>query len=188
MKKRTLALMLALVLVIGCAIGGTVAWLTDATDEVKNVFTTSDIGVELEESKNLDLKMIPGWEIKKDPKAWITEGSEDAYLFVKVVESENFADFMTYEIAEGWTKLSNGVYYREVSDTQMGEANAFQILKDDKVTVRGEVTKEMMTAEGFTQPTLTFTAYAHQLYKNNTEKFAAADAWKNITTPVTPAE
>ena len=187
MKKRTIALMLALVLVIGCAIGGTVAWLTAKTDAVVNAFSTSDIGVQLKETTT-NYQMIPGWDIKKDPKAWITEGSEDAYLFVKVEKSANFNTFMEeIVIADGWTKLSEGVYYREVSNTQMGEANAFPILKDNKVTVKGDVTKEMMTAEGFTQPTLTFTAYAHQLYKNNTEKFTPAEAWANITTPVTPA-
>ena len=31
MKKRTLALLVALVLVVGCIIGGTLAWLTAKT-------------------------------------------------------------------------------------------------------------------------------------------------------------
>lgn len=30
------------------------------------------------------------------------------------------------------------------------------------------------------QPTLTITAYASQLYKNNTDTFTAAEAWANV--------
>ena len=41
MKKKTLALLLALVLLAGGVIGGTLAWLTDKTDPVKNTFTTA---------------------------------------------------------------------------------------------------------------------------------------------------
>lgn len=195
--SKSMALLLACVLLIGGVVGGTVAWLTAESDTVTNTFSTSDIGVELKESENLDLQMIPGWNITKDPKAWITEGSEDAYLFVKVEKSANFDDFMEeIVIADDWTELTSAagtnykVYYREViGAAQQGEKNAFPILKDNKVTVKGEVTKEMMTAENFTQPTLTFTAYAHQLYKNNTEKFSAAEAWAawaSLNPPATP--
>lgn len=51
MKKRTLALLVALVLVVGCIIGGTLAWLTAKTDAVVNTFTTSDIDVTLTETE-----------------------------------------------------------------------------------------------------------------------------------------
>lgn len=184
-SSKSLALMMACVLLLGCFVGGTVAWLTAQTSEVRNTFSTSDIGVELEETTT-EYKMVPGWDITKDPKAWVTEGSEAAYLFVKVEKSANFDSFMTYEIADGWTKLTSvddgyEVYYREVTTEQMGKNHASAILKDDKVTVRNTVTKEMMSDEGFTKPTLTFTAYAHQLYKSETpEKFDAATAWSNL--------
>lgn len=184
-STKSVALMMACVLLLGCFVGGTVAWLTAQTSEVKNTFSTSDIGVELKETTT-EYKMVPGWDITKDPKAWVTEGSEAAYLFVKVEKSANFDTFMTYEIADGWTELTSvdddyKVYYREVTTGQMGENNASAILKDNKVTVKNTVTKEMMSDEGFTQPTLTFTAYAHQLYKSETlEKFEAATAWSNL--------
>ena len=54
-------------------------------------------------------------------------------------------------------------------------------MKDNKVTVLDSVTKEMMNDTGFTAPTLTFTAYATQLYKNNTDKFTPANAWAIFT-------
>lgn len=186
-SKKALAMLLAFVLVLGCVIGGTLAWLTAKDTPVVNTFSKSTIGVDLEETTT-EYKMIPGWDIAKDPKAWITDGSEAAYLFVKVEKSANFDTFMTYEIAEGWTELTSAagenykVYYREVTSTQVGEDNAFAILKDNKVTVKGEtVTKEMLTAADFTEPTLTFTAYAHQLYQNATTKFDAATAWGNVS-------
>ena len=118
MKKKSIALVLSLALVVVCIIGGTLAWLTANTDPVTNTFTTSDINITLEESKDLNLKMIPGWTITKDPKVTVTAGSEKCYLFVKLDKSENFDRFMSYEMAEGWKPLKDagdnavaGVFY-----------------------------------------------------------------------------
>ena len=44
---KTFVAMLALGLVIGCAGGGTVAWLTAQTEPVVNTFTYGDINIEL---------------------------------------------------------------------------------------------------------------------------------------------
>ena len=190
MKKKTFVLLLALVLIAGAAVGGTLAWLTDTTEAVQNTFTTSDIDITLTESKNLDLKMIPGWTIAKDPKVTVKANSEKCYLFVKIEKSSNFDNFMTYEMAVNsdetaiWTELTgvngvNGVYYRVVDASD--EDQVFAVLKDDKVTVSGEVTKAMMNElTTATYPTLTFTAYASQYMKNNTESFTAAEAWDNV--------
>lgn len=179
MKKKTLALLVALVLVVGCVIGGTLAWLTAKTDPVVNTFTTSDIDITLTETKE-DYKMVPGWTIHKDPKASVAAGSEECYLFVKVEKSANFDSYMTYEMADGWMELENAdnVYYRQVKTADMG--TSYSVLKDDQVTVKGEVTKDMMTTAKTNQPTLTITAYASQLYKNNTETFTPAEAWANV--------
>lgn len=76
MKKKTVALLLSLVLVFGVIAGGTLAWLTAQSDTVVNTFTTSDINVKLAESKGVttadgkSFKMVPGKSIEKDPKAW----------------------------------------------------------------------------------------------------------------------
>lgn len=195
-SKKALTMLLSLVLVIGCVAGGTLAWLTATSNEVNNVFTTSDIGVTLEESKNLDLKMVPGWTITKDPKATVTAGSEDCYLFVKVEKSANFDDFMTYTIAEGWTKLSDGVYYmifdsrNDENKNEMG--TAYSVLAGDQVLVSEKVTKEQMNAFDADQdgslsdeekkalPNLSFTAYAVQLYSANGTKFSAEAAWAMV--------
>lgn len=190
---KSLALVLSLMLVIGCVAGGTLAWLNAKTDEVKNTFSTSDIGVTLEETTNT-YKMIPGWTINKDPKATVTSGSEDCYLFVKVEKSDNFDTYMDMAIDAQWTALdatnNPGVYYIKIDeDTEknvaynvLGEGKATYneveyTWADNQVLVKPTVTEKMMD-EANPQPTLTFTAYAVQLMKNNTTEFTAAEAWE----------
>lgn len=183
MKKKTLALLLACCLTIGVAAGGTLAWLTDSTSEVKNTFTTSDIGVTLTETTGNSYKMIPGYEIKKDPKATVTAGSEECWLFVKLEKSANFDSYLKYEMAESWTLVEGqtNVYARKVESKDIG--TAYSVLKGDKVTVKDEVTKTMMETADTSKPTLTITAYASQLHKNASEDFTAAQAWTNVQNP-----
>ena len=106
--SKTLVLALAVMLIVGATVGGTIAWLTSTSGPVVNTFSTSGIGATLDESDDLDLKMVPGWTITKDPKAGVTAESEDCYLFVTVAKENNFDNFMTYEIADGWTQLETG--------------------------------------------------------------------------------
>ena len=181
MKKKGLAMVLALVLLAVCAVSGTLAWLTAKSDTVVNTFTTSDIKVELTET-NETYKMVPGYDIHKDPKAKVLAGSEECFLFVKLEKSQNFDTFLTYEMAEGWTLVpgETNVYYRKVQTADIG--TAYSVLKGDQVTVKGEVTKAMMdglTTE--TLPKLTVTAYASQLYRSAGVEFTAAEAWANVT-------
>ena len=190
MKKKTFVLLLALVLIAGAAVGGTLAWLTDTTDAVQNTFTTSNIEIELDESDNLDLKMIPGWTIAKDPKVTVKANSEKCYLFVKIEKSSNFDNFMTYTVAADWTPLNDtnndgvaddGVYYRVVNASDADQE--FAVLKDNQVSVLGTVTKadmEALKAANATLPTLTFTAYATQYMSSNEGNFTPADAWTNV--------
>lgn len=186
MKKKTIALVLACILCVGIGIGGTLAWLTATSDDVVNTFTTSDIDITLDETKggtDREFKMVPGYTIEKDPIVTVTGGSEACYLFVKITEGNALANYITYEVDSGWTQgdgtaIPANVYYRQVaaSDTD----SVFHILKNDQVSVKETVTKANMATAETTQPTLTFTAYATQLYKNNNETdntFTAAEAW-----------
>ena len=171
--KKMVALLLALVLVLGCAIGGTIAYLMDKTTTITNTFTSSNVSIELNETKPAGKteKMVPGLVIEKDPTVTVIANSEKCYLFVKVTKSANFDNFMTYDIREGWNQLKNGdtpvegVYYREV-DTSAENQN-FPVLAaignygSGAVAVKKEVTKTMMTKD-FAAPTLSFTAYAIQ--------------------------
>lgn len=198
-RRNTLKPMLiamAVVLLLGCVTGGTLAWLTDKTDEVINTFTTSDIDITLEETGATDnkasFKMIPGYTIEKDPKVTVVEGSEDCWLFVKIDESSNLRSYVSYDVAEGWTPLTkdkdgnplNGVYYRSVMTT--APVKTFSVLAGDKVTVLETVTKPMMDAlksDGATQPTLTFQAAAVQYYKTNNTQFDVTEAYDQVVWP-----
>lgn len=175
MKKKVLSIV-AVVLVLCCAIGGTLAWLTDKTAFVKNTFTVGDINIELTETTT-NYKMVPGNTISKDPKVTVKANSEACWLFVKVEKSANFDSFMTYDMADGWTELPSvtGVYYREVAATTA--ATDFSVLKGDSVSVKDTVTKADLNAlTQNTFPTLTFTAYAVQ--KDNVAD--AATAWSKL--------
>lgn len=177
---KLLTTLLALLLVLGTVAGGTAAWLIAESKEVVNTFTYGDINIDLDETdsdgdgdpdENI-YEMIPGEEIAKDPKVTVLADSENCWLFVKLVKSDNFDDFLTYTIGDGWTQLYDaegneveGVYYRFQSETT--EDVVMSVLKDDKVVVLEDVTKKMLNAldtdpTAATYPKLTVSAYAVQ--------------------------
>ena len=227
LSKRSIALILALAMVTGSVIGGTLAWLTAETQKVKNVFTTSNINITLQEHKYDDkndklteaettsgvdnYKMIPGWTIPKDPWLTVKGGSEDCWIFIKVeekggnvtVESNeyNFDSFIDYKIdPNNWKALEGvtDVYYCYAKDIE-NDRNIKILGYDDngefvnnQVLVKDTVTKEMMDAieevsEGKI-PTLTFTAYACQYWKDNDTPFEVLEAWNNVKPSETTSE
>lgn len=180
MKKRTIALLCAAMMVVGIAAGGTLAWLVSNGGTVTNTFTSSDISIELTETTGETYKMVPGYTIAKDPTVTVEADSEKSYLFVKLEKKNNFDNFMTYTMADGWTELTagSGIYYRVVDAS--GSDQEFAVLKDNQVTVKGEVTKAAMDAlTTANYPQLIVSAYASQYMKNNTTPFSAAEAWDN---------
>ncbi len=128
---RTLVALLAVALLLGGAIGGTMAWLTSTSGEVVNTFTDSDINITLTETdteKDEDddpntnsYKMVPGGTLQKDPKVILEAGSEACWVFVEVTENKGkveyvpagktdavttkWSDFLDYTVAEGWIRL-----------------------------------------------------------------------------------
>lgn len=169
MKKKITIAVVCAVLSCVCLIGTTFAWLVDKTDPVKNTFTVGNVDIELTESDDLDLKMVPGNTITKDPKVTVVAGSEACWVFIKIEKSANFDTFMEYALADGWIQLKDGetpidgVFYREVASSNADQP--FVVLADNEVTVKNTVTKAMMdaiVADASLKPTLTFTAYAVQ--------------------------
>ena len=186
------ALIAAIVLVIGCTAGGTVAWLVSKPAAITNVFTVGNINATLTETaktETTEFKIVPGVNITKNPIATVKANSENCYLFVELTE-ENWPAFteadnttrkVKYEIADGWTKLKDGVYYREV--TKKDTDQPFDVLKGNKVTVSNTLTKE--NADAITgDPKLTVAVYAVQ--KEGIDTVEAA--WEKVkpTTPVNP--
>lgn len=144
---KAVVLLLAVVLLIGCTVGGTLAWLMTKTDPVVNTFSTANISITLTETWNTDTdndqtndawtaKMVPGTDIAKDPKVTVAANSEACWLFVKVAETGgiitvgetaySLKDFISYTVSTGWTALDAtshpGVYYREVSASTSDQA------------------------------------------------------------------
>lgn len=212
-RSKVIAVLLAAALMVGGVVGGTMAWLSVKTEPVVNTFTYGDINIELDETDTkLDndgkdttnqYEMLPGQTITKDPVITVKSGSEDMWLFVKLEESENFDDFMKYEVnTEVWTALDgvDGVYYQKIAaSTVKNDDKEFAVIKDNKVTVLESVTKEQLNAldaEGgeATYPTLTVTAYAIQYAgfepevsdgaaepTNEQISAAVAKAWEKVT-------
>lgn len=190
---KPLLIAMAVVLLIGCVAGGTLAWLKTETTPVVNTFTVGDINITLVETTK-EYKMVPGNKIAKDPKATVVSGSENCYLFVKVEKENNFDTYMDMAIDSAWTALEgyNNVYYividQESEKNQpynvLGEGsktydNVTYTWADNQVLVKPTVTKAMMEAVGNNLPKLTFTAYAVQL--DNVAD--AATAWTIANTP-----
>lgn len=189
---KKLAVMLAsLALVLCTVIGGTVAWLITKTDPVINTFTYGDVNITLTESDTGDgdnnpntntYSMVPGNEITKDPLITVKKDSEDCWLFVKLEKSIDpaaFDSFMEYEMEDGWIALSgtNGVYYREV--VKADDNQTFFVIKDNTVTVKDTVTKEMLNR--LTEhPTLSVTAYAVQRDAQLEAIDTASEAWAMV--------
>ena len=194
--KKMVALLLALTLMLGCVIGGTVAYLMDSTEEVVNTFTTSDVSITLEEGNNLDLQMVPGKVITKDPKVTVSAESEDCYLFVKVDAANGVVlantegkynettDYISYSIDSKWTALDGytGIYYMVVNSENPVKGQKLSVLANDQVQVLDTVTKQMMQDAAGKLPTLSFTAYAIQ-FNNLPDNTDAADAWELISNP-----
>lgn len=195
-RVKLVAIALTVVLVLCGIVGGTVAWLTDEAEPVVNTFTYGDIQIDLGETdtgldddddpNTNDYEMLPGQTIIKDPVVTVKAGSEELWLFVKLVESENFDTFMEYEMAEGWTALTGveGVYYRHITAEEVSEQDLeFHVIANDTIKVKESVTKEMLNEldkdpENPTYPTLTITAYAVQYAGNPTVE----EAWAKVET------
>lgn len=178
------ALIAAIVLVIGCTAGGTVAWLVSKPAPITNVFTVGNINATLTETKT-EFKIVPGVDIAKNPIATVKAKSEDCYLFVQLTEAnwpafteaDNTTRKVKYEIADGWIKLKDGVYYREVTKDDAKD-QPFPVLQDNQVTVSNTLTKENADAiQKAGAPKLTVAVYAVQKEGMG----SAADAWKTAT-------
>ena len=187
-------IMLAMV-VIGRSVSGTVAWLVSKSESTVSTFTLGDINITLKESDfgSQPIKIIPGVDIKKDPKVMVMANSEACWLFVKVEES-NWPEFkeangtrkVSYSVNNGWNALQNtpGVYCREVSAEDAQKGIDYTVLAgnescpDGVIKVSQELTKaEINSISSYgTQPSLTFTAYAVQRAGIDT----AAAAWATV--------
>ena len=159
-SKKGVALLLVLFLLVGCVIGTTLAWLKAETQPLTNTFTAGNITLSLEESQDLDLRMVPGQTITKDPVVTVGAKSEACYAYIHVVKANDLG-LLSYSF-DGWTQLPGytDVYYRAVGASD--NAQAFHVFTDDEVQVSSDMTAAQANTINATNPTITITAYAVQ--------------------------
>lgn len=190
--SKGMLLTLALVVAIAGTAGGTAALLHGAR-QVTNTFTYGDIVIALEETDteldqdedpNTNLyEMEPGKTIQKDPVVTVNADSMDCWLYIQIDESVNFADFMTYAVADGWLPVEGetNIFFRAVDSS--AEDQLFPVLLNDQVNVKDTVTLNMLASlTDADYPTLTFTAYAVQRDSSVTETADPVSAWTLLQT------
>lgn len=194
--KKIVAALLAVVLLIGIGVGGTLAWLMDTTLTVKNTFTVGEVTITLKESPLNDngsygtpaegtanaYQLIPGKKYTKDPTVAVDATSEDCWLFVKFEENGNAAQYITYTSTlnegNGWTQgdgtvIPADVWYREVKKTDT--TRSWALLQGNEITINANtVTNETMDAAK--NASLNYIAYAVQK-ANDAASFSAEQAW-----------
>lgn len=181
MKKRTIALLMAAVMAFGITVGGTIAWLSDASTVVTNTFTVGDINIVLNETDtdndtittdNItvndvvrdqanEYKLIPGNSYVKDPKITVTKGSEECYIFIKVDELNNTYEglegkIIQYEInTDDWTAVTGatGVYYYNKNTIDALNATS-DVFVDSTVLATDGNGKEITINSGLTKTML----------------------------------
>lgn len=126
--KKILAMALAVVLLIGVGVGGTLAWLTAQSETVTNTFTVGDINITLQEhpfkansTTELDTeatpvkeittyKVVPGGKQPKDPFVTVKANSENCYVYVNI-ENQLAIDgtiVVTYNIdSNSWERIAD---------------------------------------------------------------------------------
>ena len=128
MKKKIVSVCLVVCLLATAIIGTTLAYFTD-TKEVTNTFSSGNVTIKLDEAKVDEdgkeitgegaervqknaYKLYPGNTYDKDPTITVADGSEDCYLFVKVVngldglEAAGATTIAEQMKANGWTLVT----------------------------------------------------------------------------------
>ena len=184
MKKKTVALLMALVLVFGVAVGGTIAYLT-SDDAVVNTFTVGSVKITLDEldvdeddntadnvtmdddtirDKANGYKLMPGHEYTKDPIVHVDAASEDCYLFVTVVDE--IADIqadktVAAQMAEkGWALVEGDLYVYGTTEAPVAVEADDDITVFETFTIKGDIENEELAK--YAGETITVTAYAVQ--------------------------
>ena len=190
MKKtvKILAFVLCAVMLVVGSVFGTYAYLTSTTDEIQNTFTFGKVAITLTEAKVTEYgeevvgadrvkantyKLIPGHTYTKDPTVYVEAGSEECYLYVKVVNNIAAIEDPTNTIAaqiggNGWTALPDvaNVYYKVVDARNATDDIEIPVFGSFKIA-------ETANVSGFSGVQITVKAYACQKDGFDTAK----EAW-----------
>ena len=187
-KKKVFVTVLCAAALVVASVLGTMAYLTSQTETVTNTFTVGNVAITLDETdvtpmgvKDTDArvqgneyKLIPGHTYTKDPTVHVTAGSEDSWLFVKVVDEiagiEADTTVAAQMAANGWTAVEGetNVYAYKATVTSGQDIKVFE-----NFTIKGDA-----AVADYADKTITIEAYAIQADGFTT----AADAWKAAPT------
>ena len=194
MKKKILVACLCVALAVLTVAGTTLAYLT-STDKVENTFTVGNVAINLDEAKVAEngtavtpaervkgnnYKLMPGHTYTKDPTVTVLEGSEEAYVRMKVTfnnATEIIAMCTDPEYAEdGPTGVENAFpLIRMVKFVEVNAAKWDGIIPDNMVETGDMLAEAKYFAYDKAADTLTYYFYYN-------ETVAAPDG--NVVLPV----
>ena len=183
--RKVLVLALCAVLLVSATIMGTMAYLT-SSDAVTNTFTVGSVSITLDEApvdvygtvvqgnrvKANTYKLVPGHSYTKDPTIHVTQGSEECWLFVKIVDEiaaiEDATTVAAQLTANGWTPIdpAKNIYAYNSKVDARATAQNVPVFGSFKI-------KQDADLSSYTDKTIVVTAYAIQA-----DSFTSAqDAW-----------
>ena len=146
--KRSLAALIALVLIICVAVGGTIAYIVTQTGEVKNKFTPADVEIKIVETFENNVKSsITVQNVQADKNV-------PCYIRVKLVSNMQDADknvtgsavINEFTLGENWFKGGDGCYYYK-NVVNVGDSTANLLANGEKITLTSGQVVEVL-AEG----------------------------------------
>ena len=120
-KKKSLALLVSLMLILCATVGTTLALLIDKTLSVENIFTPSKVTTEVDEDIETDPDVKQNVRIRNtgDTTAWIranvivtwqlAEGEDAGAVYGKMPVAGE--DYTISDLGSGWEKAADGFYY-----------------------------------------------------------------------------
>lgn len=210
MKRRTLALLCAVVMVVGMAIGGTLAWLVADSGPVTNTFTVGDVNISLEETGAVEgqktYELVPGNVMSKDPTVTVEAGSEPCWVFVEMTVADSLIaespKLLEYGVRTGWELVETAentddhtttyVYrWNEVVDATTTAQTLYVLACQDPtneehenchgcVSVPSGVTKQQLEALG-ENAQLPMTFQAYAIQSANLQVTGASAIWDLVT-------
>ena len=171
--KKIVTAGLALVMVAGISVAGTLAYLTSTTSEVRNTFVVGD-GVDIaldeapvdENGKEIEgtrvttnsYTLAPGGEYDKDPTVHVN--GDDCWVFVKVdngIAGSEGTTTIADQIATNWTAVDghSGVYYYGKGDEPTTVSKGTDCVVFETFSIAGTLDNDAYTALKGAQITIT---------------------------------
>lgn len=146
--KRSLAALIALVLIICVAVGGTIAYIVTQTDKVENKFTPADVKIEIHETFENNIKSSITVQNVNDAK------NVPCYIRVKLVSNMQDKDdnvtgsaaINAFELNDNWFKGNDGCYYYK-DVVNVGASTENLLANGEKITLKEGQVVEVL-AEG----------------------------------------